>query len=254
MDVIVSCCDWTDVAQAESEISALKHAPDGTRFISVPVEPFSALNCSFHVRLMAETLSRDAVIMATADPRAPGVPREPVVIYFEQINMYLVCPNIGIPTLLLERYVPTKVVRLNYADWSSSVFNGRDIYAPTAGRILSGSLLEDLGEPFPVPSLYNLDIDHGTVVHIDNYGNLKLYASDDLSNIESVTVNGHRVSVVSNFMLASGELVPEGELVATNGSSFGLVEIQVKADGVGAIGAAEVLRVKVGDRLELSIT
>lgn len=253
MGIIVSCCDWTGVAQAESEIAALRHAPTETRFISVSVVPFSSLNCAFHVRLMADALSSDAVIMASADPRAPGIPREPIVIYFDQPNMYLICPNIGVSTLMLERYTPTKAIRLTYDEWESSIFNGRDIYAPTAGRILSGALLEDLGEQFPLSSLYHLEINHGTVLHIDNYGNVKLYAYDDLTNVDYVIVNGNQFSVVSNFKLRSGETVPEGELVATNGSSFGLVEIQAKADGIGAKGAAEILGISVGDLVGLSI-
>ena len=253
MGIIVSCCDWTDVAQAESEIAALRHAPAGTRFTSVSVVPFSSLNCAFHVRLMAEALSSDAVIMASADPRAPGIPREPIVIYFEQPNMYLVCPNIGISTLMLERYIPTKVIRLTFDDWESSVFNGRDIYAPTAGKIMAGALLEDLGEQFPLSSLYSLKVNHGTVLHIDNYGNVKLYAYEDLTNVDYVIVNGRQFPAVSNFKLSSGDSVPEGELVVTNGSSFGLVEIQAKAGGIGAAGAAELLGINVGDLVDISI-
>lgn len=253
MRIIVSCSDWTDVAQAECEIAALKHAPADTRFISVSVEQFSSLNCAFHVRLIADALPNNSVIMASADPRTPGIPREPIVIYFGKPNLYLVCPNIGISTLLLESYTPTKAIHLAYDEWESSLWNGRDIYAPTAGRIMSGARLEELGEEFPLSSIYNLEIKYGTVIHIDNYGNVKLNAYDDLTSVDHVIVNGRQISVVSNFKLSSGKTVAEGELVATNGASFGLVEIMAKADGKGAIGAAEKMGVDVGDLVDLSI-
>jgi S-adenosylmethionine hydrolase len=202
---------------------------------------------------MAEALSSDAVIMASADPRAPGIPREPIAIHFDQPNMYLVCPNIGISTMMLERYTPTKAIRMNFDKWASSGFNGRDIYAPTAEQIVAGIPLDDLGENFPLDSLYNPEIDHGTVLHIDNYGNVKLYAYDDLSNVDYVNINGQKLPVVSNFKLKNGETVLGGELVATNGSSFGLVEIQAKADGFGAKGVAEILGIRVEDVLDFSI-
>ncbi|MFC1523594.1 SAM-dependent chlorinase/fluorinase [Thermodesulfobacteriota bacterium] len=252
MKIIVSCCDWTDVAQAETEIAALKHAPEGTRFISVPVATFSALNCSFIVWLMADALPENAVIIASADPRAPGVPREPIAIYFKPKNICLICPNIGIATLMMERYEPEKAIRLYFDEWDRSVFNGRDIYAPTAGRVVNGCSLEELGETFPLSSIYRLTIDRGKVLHVDNYGNVKLYAFDDLTDLEYLIVNGRRLPVVVNHKLKSGETVPGGTLVVTNGSSFGLVELQVKAEREGAIGAAEILGLSVGDSVEIS--
>lgn len=247
---IISCSDWTDVAQAEVEIAALKHAPEGTRFISVPVVPFSAINCAFNVRLVAEGLPEGAIIIASADPRAPGLPREPLAINFNPKNMYLVCPNIGIPTLLRECAEPIASVRLHFPAWKTSVFNGRDLYAPVAGRLAAGCSLEEVGEKFPLSSICYLKIRRGQVLHIDNYGNVKIYAYDSLVDCDKVSVNGRQVRVAVNHTLKSGELVPEGELVATNGSSFGLVEFQVKAVREGATGASQLLGVKVGDVID----
>lgn len=247
MRSIISCSDWTDVAQAEVEIAALKFAQEDTRFISVPVTPFSSLNCAFNVRLVAESLTCDTVIMASADPRAPGVPREPIAIQFNHHDLYLVCPNIGIASLLMEKYEPVAAVKLTYDEWAVSVFNGRDIYAPVAGRISSGCPMMELGEEFPLTSIYRLPLERGTVLHVDNYGNVKLYISDDLSKVTCVMVNGQELRVARNHRLKSGELVSTGELVATNGSSFGLVELQIKAECEGASSASEVLGLTVGD-------
>ena len=247
MRSIISCSDWTDVAQAEVEIAALKYAQADTRFISVPVTPFSAVNCAFNVRLVAESLTYDTVIMASADPRAPGIPREPIAIQFNHHNLYLVCPNIGIASLLMEKYEPVTAVRLNYDEWAVSVFNGRDIYAPVSGRISSGCPMEELGEEFPLSSIYRLPLERGTVLHVDNYGNVKLYISDDLSKVTYVMVNSQELRVARNHRLKSGELVPTGELIATNGSSFGLVELQMKAERVGTSSASETLGLTVGD-------
>lgn len=253
MGIIISCSDWTDVAQAEVEIAALRYARPDTRFISVPVAPFSAVNCAFNVRLVAEALSGEAVIMASADPRAPGIPREPLAIHFKLPDMHLVCPNIGIATLLLDKYQPVAAVRLNYDEWPVSVFNGRDLYAPVAGKISAGCPMEELGTEFPLSSIHKLRLKYATVLHIDNYGNVKLYASDDLATVSSVMVNGQELRVARNHRLKSGEIVPTGELIATNGSSFGLVELQVKAEGEGAASAAEMLGVAVGDVVDLVV-
>ena len=252
MGVIVSCCDWTDVAQAETEIAAVKYAGDDVRFISVPVEPFSALNCAFTVRLMADALPNNAVIMASADPRAPGVPREPIAICFEPKSIFLVCQNIGIATLIMEKFEPVEAIRMHFEEWEASVFNGRDIYAPTAGRIVSGCPMNELGDRFPLSSIHRLPLERGRVLHVDNYGNVKLYGYEDLTDFEYVLVNGQRVPVVVNHKLKSGETVQGGTLVITNGSSFGLLELQVKAEGEGALGAAEMLGLSVGDSVEIS--
>lgn len=253
MGIIISCSDWTDVAQAEVEIAALKYAPPDTRFISVPVTPFSALNCAFNVRLIAEALSCESVILASADPRAAGISREPIVVKFKKPDIHLVCPNIGIATLLLERYEPVMSIRLEYDEWATSIFNGRDLYAPVAGRIAAGCKISELGQEFPLSSIHRLQIKYGTVLHIDNYGNIKLYAGENLAGTEHILVNGQKLRVAKNHMLRSGEIVPAGELIVTNGSSFGLIELQVKADREGSIGAAELLGLSVGDIVDLTI-
>lgn len=252
MGFIVSCSDWSDVATAECEIAALRFAPTDTRFISISVEPFSSLNCAFHVRLLAESLPDNSVIMASADPRTPGIPREPLVIGFVESNLHLVCPNNGIATLLLEKLTPRAAVLLAFDNWDESLWNGRDLYAPVAGRISAGVDPISLGESFPVDSIHKLNIAHGTVLHIDNYGNVKIFAYDDLTGKCQVKVNGRSIRVASNFRLDTGQTVPEGELIATHGTSFGLVQLMVKSDGNSVVGASDLLGVKVGEVVDFS--
>ncbi len=205
------------------------------------------------VRLVADQLPPGAVIMATADSRIPNQSREPVAIYFSEPELFFVGPNIGITTLLSDRWSPTIAVKLDCPGWTASQFMGRDLYAPTSGRLVSGERLQELGVAFPLDNIRRLAIPNLVVLHIDNYGNVKLNHSEPLPLGSKVLVNGVQATVAKNFQTAPGVIVQEGELIFATGSSFGMSEIQVKCAGPRAVGAAERLSLHIGDVVSLEI-
>ena len=112
----------------------------------------------------------------------------------------------------------------------STTFHGRDIFAPLAGELSAGRITPaDAGQltgdytPSPVePANWQGNTIHGTVISVDNFGNL-------ISNIESAQIQGLRIPVVQaagrSFAMhrTYGSCSPGQFLALIN--SFGVVEI-----------------------------
>src|SRR5688500_8144127 len=71
----------------------------------------------------------------------PGVGSERAAIALEAEQRLFVGPDNGVFT-----FVPaTRVVRMSTPEGSSNTFHGRDVFAPAAARLLSGSAITELG-------------------------------------------------------------------------------------------------------------
>jgi S-adenosylmethionine hydrolase len=127
---------------------------------------------------------------------------------------------------------------------AAPTFHGRDVFAPAAARLASGSALERLGAPvtdvvrapLPTPSLDGLTV-VGEVIYVDRFGTL-------VSNIPGSQVDpGVRVKVadteVGALRRTYGDVEP-GQLLAYVGSG-GTVEIAVRGGS-----AARMVGVGVG--------
>jgi S-adenosyl-L-methionine hydrolase (adenosine-forming) len=106
----------------------------------------------------------------------------------------------------------------------SNTFHGRDIFAPMAAALATGTSLGDLGPALDPATLVTLDLPrprwdgevlHCAVVYVDNFGNLRLNAGEDVvadwhlheGDAVGVTLGGHSLSVP--FARSFG-MVPEG--------------------------------------------
>ncbi len=251
MSAIIACCDWSDVAVAECHVSALACAPLGTPFVPVQTQQFSLINCAFLVRLMAERAPRGSVLIGCCDPRLPGVNRIPLGLYFAKPDLYFVGPNTGTVSMLLDQFEATTVVRLDFDDWGLDQFLGRSLFAPTSGKLIAKQKLESLGGHLYLENVTRLDIPKMTVLHIDNFGNVKLNATvADLPSHEHgcFTVNGMSATLALDFKRGD-ELIQDGALIIGPGSSLGMLELQLKATRPSSKGAADLLSVAIGDHV-----
>lgn len=133
----------------------------------------------------------------------------------------------------------------------SFTFHGRDVFAPTAGRLAAGTPAEALGTPadeyvdleFGAGRRHGDALD-GSVIYIDPFGNLITnIASDLLVGLgKRVQVRVGRHVHAAHIVRTYGE-VAKGDLVVVPGSD-GLVEIAVRegsaASALGARGDAAV--------------
>jgi S-adenosylmethionine hydrolase len=176
-------------------------------------------------------------------------------------SQYFIGPDNGLLTLLLARAevnnLTTSFVHLDRPEYwlpeVSNVFHGRDVFAPVAAYLASGTLFNALGtsindpvrleipKPTPIPGGWL-----GQVIHIDHFGNLSINLNaSHLKNTKEVTFNikGEQIAgLVSTF----GER-PIGTLVALFDSS-GLLAISVVNGS-----AAQALNARVGDKVEVLI-
>lgn len=132
----------------------------------------------------------------------------------------------------------------------STTFHGRDIFAPVAAYLSSGTPAQDFGEPIdtlftfplPRPQIKEDGVLAGYVIHIDHFGNLiTTFKKEDLPKGRVfIEVAGHIVEGVSQ------SYAEDSELLAIIGSS-GNLEVSLKNGS-----AAQLLRAKIGN--EVSIT
>ncbi len=175
----------------------------------------------------------------------PGVGTNRLGIVAELDRGYYVGPDNGILTHVQHRV--KKVWKIEM-DAKSNTFHGRDVFAPTAARLLRGDLsylvpVEDF-ETFSVtvPEKKNGTI-QGEVLHIDRFGNVITNVPESMvRGLTMVTVNGTKINMVKAY----GEL-EKGALLSLINSEK-LFELAVNQGS-----AAEKLKIRPGDRIIIEI-
>jgi S-adenosylmethionine hydrolase len=136
---------------------------------------------AFLLRHMAAGFPRGTVHVAVVDPGVGGA-RAPVAVRCRD-GSHLVGPDNGVLYPLARHLGVSKVVRLSPerirpGATVSPTFEGRDLFAPAAGRIALGTPIARLGRawelaPLELPEARQLDgRADGEVVHVDRFGNL----------------------------------------------------------------------------------
>ena len=174
-------------------------------------------------------------------------------------RQFFVAPDNGVLDGILGRWGSPvgRVVTLTHSEYwrvqqPSHTFHGRDIFAPVAAHLATGTELDRLGEAVSADSLVRLPKAdaiatpqgfHGTVQYIDRFGNAvtTLPAQD-------VAAKPWRLSVKERLVLqyASYGQAQPGDLLALIGS-HGWVEIAVNQGS-----AAARLGLQIGDRVALT--
>lgn len=196
------------------------------------------------------------VHVAVVDPGVGTARRGMAARFGEQ---YFVGPDNGLCTQMWDRALsqnePVEFYQLeNPAFWLpkvTSVFHGRDIFAPAAAHLASGIPLTAFGSPIPDP--VRLEIPHpveiasgwrARVLYVDSFGNLG-------TNMPGALLSGNpilRVRIagqeIDGLVKTFGER-PAGSLVALIDSSGYLSISLVNGD------AAKLLRTQPGDEFEV---
>lgn len=189
----------------------------------------------------------------------PGVGTERRPIAGRIGDHYVVGPDNGIFTALLEYHESQgssiEFVHLTRSQYwlpkISSVFHGRDIFAPVAAHLANGVSLSELGEaisdvvrvsfakPVPIPNGLR-----GEVIHIDHFGNI--YTNILRQDVADRPVTEVRLAgyIVRDFVSTFGKR-PSGTLVSLFGSSDYLLVCEVNGN------AAQRLGVKIGGQVDV---
>jgi hypothetical protein len=199
----------------------------------------------FDVRAGGLALSRaiqylpDGVVLAVVDPGVGGDRR---AIAVRAGGMHLVGPDNGLlaPAVAMLGGATDAVVLDRdelHLPAPGPTFAGRDVFAPVAAHLATGSNLEEVGTPIDPAGLTpamlpltRLEVDglHAEVLWVDTYGNAQLNV--DPRELDTVAVEGEAVGLVIGGVRRSARRVTTFSSVRTGGiglvtDSTGLVAV-----------------------------
>jgi hypothetical protein len=228
------------------------HIVDITHFI----QPQDIRQGALALLRTSKYFPRGTVHIAVVDPGV-GTDRRPMAA--EVNGHFFVGPDNGLLSLVFqdaqERGEAVKFFTLDRPQYwlpeISSVFHGRDIFAPVGAHLSNGVALEELGTPLETPVMLTIpQARHipgglaGEVIEVDNFGNLATnIRRDQLARGAVATVKAGSVTI-TGLARTFGER-PDGDLVATIGTENDLMIAVVKGS------AAERLNMAVGDAVEV---
>jgi len=205
----------------------------------VPAEEFSIVNGAFLVRLMAEHYKRDVLFMLILNPCKRRSKR-----IFGKLSsdVYFEGADTGTLNWLFEDFGIQSLYEIKESKFYP--FGGKYVHSPTVAKIASGIPFEEYGNEISKDELCDFSIPEGTVVHIDNFGIIKIKndfpVCQDLSKIK-IFVNGKEsiIATITERMMNQ----ETGTWVLFPGSSMGLPEL----GKVRCKRYQQELNVKVGD-------
>ncbi len=242
---LVNITDCIDIAAHELYAVLLReteHIEDVVVPPIVPIRPeFSVINTNFAVRLMADSYPENSVLMTTIN--AEKTRPMNVIGRTADRNIVFIGRNMGSFDWLTRDFGCSELYDLtahNNAGFIS--FAGKYTTAKLAAAAARNVPLSELGEPINPEKIVRMDLQKGTIVHIDNFGMMKFtgeFESASLGDRFEVSISGHSFEAIYNPRMMSEET---GAWVFFPGSSFGLFELgQVRSLGAHELGA------KVGD-------
>ncbi len=130
---------------------------------------FSPRHAGYLLAAMVPWMARSALVVAVVDPGVGG-PRRPLLV--QAGARRFIGPDNGLLAPLCHGEGPVQAWAIGTSGFQlSASFHGRDLFAPAAGRLLSGRPLEL--EPLPLESLtgYQWPEELPEVIYLDQYGN-----------------------------------------------------------------------------------
>ena len=189
-------------------------------------------------------------------------------------NHYFICPNNGVISMIASEFRPEKIVEINIHDRVESSFPVLDVFVKVACHLKRGGTLEVIGKEIedykiitdiqPIISS-NKDKITGSVIYIDNYGNVITNISQKLFNEtrqgrEFELMAGRypftkiyeKYSDIVDFTIPTNERRYDGNRLAIFNSA-GFVEISVYRSNLDTVGGASSL-LNLNYRDQLTIT
>lgn len=222
------------------------------------VEPFNILQAGFFLAASQKHFPDGAVFVSVVDPGVGGNRR---IVLLEKFSQYFLAPDNGLLTFVMQKTGPSQVRDVTPA-WrgkASATFHGRDLFAPLAARILSGTASRELGSEMnphslvrlpgaePVPTQDGVD---AVVLHVDRFGNCLLNL--DAATWESEFFKGKHPTLVSPRELPlhpvlTYERLEAGQIGVIKGSQ-GYLELAMNQDS-----AASALNLVSGTAISIRI-
>ncbi|OGI58134.1 hypothetical protein A2727_01955 [Candidatus Nomurabacteria bacterium RIFCSPHIGHO2_01_FULL_37_110] len=242
---LVNITDCVDIAAHELYavlIREVENMPDVVVPPIIPISPeFSVINTNFAVRLMADSYPENSVLMTTIN--AEKTRPMNVIGRTQGRNIVFIGRNMGSFDWLTRDFGCAELYDLARHNSGGFIsFAGKYTTAKLASAAARGVSLSELGDPIDPNSIVRMNLEKGTIVHIDNFGMMKFVGDlkpAETGNMFDVSINGIHIEAVYDPRMMSRAT---GRWVLFPGSSFGLYELGQARD----LGAKK-LGVKVGD-------
>lgn len=237
---VVFITDCVDIAYNELRGVALEELQKLGKEDDIEIEPvasvapFSIMNGAFVLRLLAEAYPAGTVFSVILNP----MQHRPERIFgkTKKKDFIFIGANTGMFDWFFKDFEIAELYELS--DPGFLPFGGKFVHAPAAIKLAAETDFDSLGHKFASEKLLPLDIKQGTIVHVDNFGLMKISAPlRDWQEGQKVSLlfKGKRIEAVFSKRMMSRDT---GEWVIYPGSSLGLPELgKVRENGAKVLGA-----------------
>jgi S-adenosylmethionine hydrolase len=215
----------------------------------VPVYPFSLINASFILRLLADVYGPRTIFYIVVNP-IKGQP-ERIAGKTKKKDIYFIGRNTGVFSWLIQDFGCEELYEIR--EKSFVPFGGKFIYPKYISKIINNEFKDESFLSMAYSKLRRIQLKRGMVIHIDNFGLLKIYEKLNLFKDMGLK-EGDKVDIIVKGQNKSKAVYRkrmmdenDGKLVIYPGSSLGgLPEI----GRVRMTDAPKKLKLKIGDIVE----
>lgn len=220
------------------------------------VPPGDVLAGAYHVKAMALAMPPGGVVCAVVDPGVGTARRALAAVAGDR---FFVLPDNGLISYAWEESPPAsrECVALPVPDGASATFHGRDVFAPAAARLATGTPLGELGIGSAEPRLLDTAFAHGAsqvltgvVCVVDHFGNAVTTIRDrDLGGRRVVAAEWDGDTPCSATPVRTYAGIREGGLGVLLGSA-GHLEVAARggrAEALGGPALGAAVRVHLGE-------
>lgn len=241
---VVVLTDCIDVAWQEIRGSIYSNCSNYDVCIEpvVPVDSYNIVNVNFLVKLIAEIYPEGTIICVIVNPLKLRTER--IVGKTKRKHIIFEGTNTGAFSWLVNDFECEELYELY--DPGFIPFGGKYVHAPAVGKIASGIPINELGDNFALDKIRHVKMEKGTIMHVDNFGNLKLFHKfeEEPKNGDKFLIQfSNKLEVTYNKRMMEKE---DGDLVIYPGSSFGYTEIGIVRDHFSS-----KYNVKIGDVIKI---
>ncbi len=227
--------------------------------ISHAINPFNIQECAYILKNSYHTFPKGSIHIVGVDSE-PTVENQHIAVYVD--GHYFIGANNGVVSLITEEIQPEKVFEIKLPDVIGGAFPVLDVFVRVACHLARGGTLEVIGKPFEALKVLkefsprvtnNGDTLTGSVIYIDNYGNVVtniqkgLFEAYRKGRKFEISARNRRISEIQNaysdiinFKLDKARRKGPGDLLALFNSS-GYIELAIYKSDLHTVGGASSL-------------
>ena len=241
LNTVIILTDFEDFYTLQITGKILSVSQKNLQIRTLRVRNYSVIEASFLISQISKFFEK-TIFVCVIDPYV-GTKRRAVII--EQGKNLFVGPDNGIFSMLAQNIEQIVEIDENKFSNISKTFHGRDIFAVIAGEILNGKMPDNFGKTDKTRKINVLNL-KDKILYIDNFGNIITSLRNESAKFKvgeevKLKIKGREIS--ARFVETFAD---EKEKMSVYCGSSGFIEI-----GKFRKNAGEILKVKVGDKVEI---